>query len=183
MRRWVLLAATSLAAAAVAQERPPLLPTRDVDVTYRSFRGSEVLEQRSRFDVAEQRMRLDMPTPGLYAIVDYRAHSMAVISDPDRGVLDLVAPGLTQSGAPPPTAAGSRRGADQVAGVSCTEWEIADISGVPTLACFTSDGVMLRARRGTQVLAVATRVVYGQINATLFQVPAGYNHVKGHGAP
>ena len=164
---------------AAAQDRPPLLPTRDVDVSYRSSIGEQTFEQRSRFDASAQRMRLDMPTPGFYAIVNYRSHTMAIVSDPDKGVLDVAAPGVGQSGAAALDLNAVRRGPDQVAGLPCTEWEAKDTGGASTLVCFTADGVMLRARRGTQVLALATRVSYGPVDPELFRVPSGYNHVQG----
>jgi hypothetical protein len=158
-----------------AQDRPPVTPTRDVDVTYRAGQGDRAVEQRSRFRASDQRLRLDLPTPGLYAILDYPAHTLAMVSDPERAVLDMPAPAGAMAGVAP---AGrfTRRGVDQVAGVPCTEWETQDSSGQPTLACFTADGVMLRARRGAQVLVQATRVDYGPQDAAAFTVPPGYAH-------
>ncbi len=51
-------------APALAQERPATAPTRDVDVLYRATVGGRAIEQRSRFGVAEQKLRLDTPSPG-----------------------------------------------------------------------------------------------------------------------
>lgn len=169
-----LLAAPALAPAAApafAQDRPPVLPTRDVDVTYRSEQAGKVLEQRSRFSAVAQRMRVDAPTPGVYTIMDYRSHVMAFVSDADRAALETSTP----PAAPP---AYERRGADQVAGLPCTEWEVHDSSGRPALTCFTADGVMLRARRGATVLAVATSVAYAPLDPALFKVPPGYERVR-----
>ncbi len=167
---------------ACAQDRPAALPTRDVDVTYRSEQAGQVLEQRTRF--AGQLMRLDTPTPGLYMIVDYRAHQMSMVSDADRGVLEMkLPPGFGPAG---PAAAASgfvRRGQDQVAGLGCTEWEARDSQGQPALTCFTEDGVLLRARRGAQVLAIATRVAYGPMDPAIFAVPAGYARASRQAAP
>ena len=172
----VLLALASPGLAS-AQDRPPVTPTRDVDVTYRAGQGDKAVEQRSRFRAADQRLRLDLPTPGLYAILDYPAHTLAMVSDPGRAVLDMPAPAGAVAGVAP-DGRFTRRGTDQVAGISCTEWETADNSGQPTLACFTGDGVMLRARRGAQVLVQATRVSYGPQDAAAFTVPPGYAHTS-----
>ena len=180
MRLAVLLCLVPFAApfAALAQDRPAALPTRDVDVTYRSEQGGQVLEQRSRFAAGQQVMRLDTPTPGLYMLMDYRAHQMSMVSEADRGVLDMPAPGAaSMPGGAAPGAAYVRRGQDQVAGLPCTEWEVRDSQGQAALTCFTEDGVMLRARRGTQVLAVATRVAYGAMDPALFAPPSGYARV------
>ncbi len=158
----------------MAAEQPAALPTRDVDVAYRSQPGGPdgpAIEQRSRFSAAEQRTRLDMPTPGLFSIMDYRSRTMAIVSDPDRKVLE------TTGAAPPAPIMYERRGEDQVAGLPCTEWEARDSAGQPAITCFTADGVLLRVRRGAVVLAVATRVTYAPQPAELFQVPGGYARV------
>jgi len=179
-RHLILAIATSLIPlTAAAQDRPALTPTRDVDITYRTERGNQVIEQRSRFDVALQRTRLDMPTPGLYSILDHRAHTLSIISDPERGVIDMPSGAAGQSGA----GAYTRRGQDQVAGLSCTEWETRDSQNQAVLTCFTPDGVMLRARHGPAVLAIATRVIYGPLDPALFESPSGYGHVTRRAAP
>ena len=176
----LLLTALLLAAhAACAQERPALTPTRDVDITYRTERAGQVIEQRSRFGAALQRTRLDMPTPGLYSILDHRAHTLSIVSDPEQGVIDMPSGTVGQTGA----GAYARRGQDQVAGLACTEWETLDSQKQPVLTCFTPDGVMLRARRGAAVLAVATRVIYGPLDPVLFVPPAGYGHVTRRTTP
>ena len=163
------------AATATTADAPPALPTRDVDVTYQTTPGGPssglVVEQRSRFSTAAQRTRLDMPTPGLFSIMDYRTHTMSVVSQADRKVLET-------HGAPAGQGAYIRRGQDQVAGLPCTEWEIPDNVGRPALTCFTADGVMLRARRGTQVLAIATRVTYAPQSPDLFTIPQDFDRIS-----
>ncbi len=161
------LALLLASAPALAQDRPPRLPARDVDVTYRS--GS--IEQRWRFRAFDQKLRLDPPTPGVYMILDYAAHQMTMVNDSEQAVLDTPAPATAPFG--PGT---TRRGTDEVAGLRCTEWETGDSAGLPTLACFTQDGVMLRARRGAAVLVEAAHVSYAPLDAGLFVVPAGYRH-------
>ena len=176
-----LVAMLAASAPAWAQDRPPTTPTRDVDVTYQAGQGDRIVQQRSRFRASDQRLRVDTPTPGVYAIVDYRAHTLAMVSDAEQAVLDMPAPADT---APGGVAAGQggarfvRRETDQVAGLTCTEWETTDTAGLPTLACFTDDGVMLRARRGAQLLVVAGRVAYGTQDPAAFTVPPGYAHTS-----
>jgi hypothetical protein len=175
--RWAIAVAAALPLAAAAQDRPPVLPTRDVDVTYQSKPGAIAIEQRSRFSAAMQRTRLDLPTPGLFSIMDYRSHTMSLVSVVDRKVLQ------TTGATTPATSDYVRRGQDQVAGLACTEWEVRDSVGQPALTCFTPDGVMLRARRGDQVLAVATRVIYAPQDAALFEVPSDFDRVQRRVAP
>ncbi len=181
MRNWAGLLMVMLAACAPAwaQDRPPTTPTRDVDVTYRAGQGDRMVQQRSRFLASEQRLRVDTPTPGVYAIVDYRAHTLAMVSDAERAVLDMPTPAGAAPGGVQAGQGGARfirRGTDQVAGLVCTEWETTDTTGLPTLACFTDDGVMLRARHGAQLLVVADRVAYGTQDPAAFIVPPSYAH-------
>lgn len=181
-RAGLLLVLLAASAPVLAQDRPPTTPTRDVDVTYRAGQGDKVVQQRSRFRASDQRLRVDTPTPGVYAIVDYRAHTLAMVSDAEQAVLDMPAPaGGAAAGGVPAGQGGARfvrRGTDQVAGLTCTEWETTDTAGLPTLACFTDDGVMLRARRGAQLLVVADRVAYGTQDPAVFTVPPGYAHTN-----
>lgn len=161
---------------ASAQEGPVTTPTRDVDVVYRSAAGPQVLEQRSRYRVADGKLRLDPPSPGVYMILDQRAHTMAVVSAGN--VLDMK---LRDNKGPGGFAAGhhfTRGGVDAVAGLACTEWQTVDSQGQPVAVCFTGDGVLLRARRGAAVLLQATRVTYGQLDPAAFVVPPGYTHAR-----
>lgn len=180
MRLRTALLIALMPVAAAAQDRPNALPTRDVDVTYRSEPGGPasgtVVEQRSRFSATAQRTRLDLPTPGLFSIMDYRTHTLSLVSQADQKVLQT-------AGAAPPPPDWIRRGQDQVAGLPCTEWEARDSVGQPALTCFTPDGVLLRVRRGVQVLAVATRVTYAPQPADLFVVPPEFERVRRAAAP
>lgn len=187
-RRRLVLALLALLAPAsgAAQQRPVLLPTRDVDVTYRSGPPGHAIEQRARFAAPEQRMRLDAPTPGLFVVVDYRSNTMLLVSEGDRKVMELPAPpglvpgvGMPEASAPK----AERQGSDSVAGLACTEWKVADMQGVPVLLCLTDDGVMLRVRQGTRVLAIATKVSFAPLDRALFQAPAGFTRETGRGKP
>ena len=170
MASFLLALLALLAAPALAQERPATVPLRDVDVTYRAGVGAATVQQRSRWWVGEGKLRLDPPTPGVYMVVDTRARTMAMVSDADRGVVDLPAPATAMDGQ------FTRRGTDTVAGLACTEWETLDTQGLPTLACFTADGVLLRARRGAAVFVEAVQVSYGPPDPAAFVVPPSYKH-------
>ena len=184
-RPLLVLALAGAGPLAYGQDRPATSPVRDVDVTYRAGQGAHATEQRSRFRASDQKLRLDTPTPGVYMIVDQRARTMAMVSDADRGVVDMPlagAPGGAPGGLGAAGQAFTRRGADQVAGLACTEWETLDTQGQPTIACFTADGVLLRARRGAQVIVLATRVAYGPQDPAVFTVPAAYAHAAARSA-
>lgn len=182
MTRAAFLAVAALlgAAAAPAEEKPLLLPRPDVDVTYR-FQGPQgPLEQRLRWSAQLGRMRIDPPQPGLYVIIDTRTRRTETVQDQGRVVLQMdgAAPAL-------PTAAASahftRLGDTNVGGLACTEWQTADADGVPTVACITLNGVMLRARRGAgadgKTLVEAVHVEFGAQDTFLFQAPSDYRRI------
>jgi hypothetical protein len=186
--RTALLAIGLLAAGpALAQDRPHTLPTRDVDVTYRLGQLSPattpgVIEQRLRWNVTDGKLRVDPPTPGLYVILDTRTQHMATVRESDHSVLEI--DGAGGPGASVPAVPGAdggtfnRHGESTVASLTCTEWETKDIAGDPALVCITDDGVMLRAVTAGRTVLEATKVQYGPLDPSLFQVPAGYKRLQ-----
>jgi hypothetical protein len=177
------LAALLAAPGARAEDRPATMPTRDVDVTYLMLQqdapgGPQMLEQRMRWAVADGRLRVDPPTPGLWIVIDYHARRLTTVRDKERSAVQMDAdtarilpnPDVQGGSATPFTA----RGQDNVAGLACTNWETRDAAGTPTLACITEDGVLLRAVAAGQILLEAATVNYGTLNKAVFEVPAGY---------
>ena len=187
MRRFVILAAlaaTPAYAPAYAADRPPTMPQRDVDVTYRMLQpveGGPELHQRTRWLVASGLMRVDPPSPNLYMIMDYRTKHVAMVKVDDRAVLDVASAPLVAPAANP--AGYVMKGSTAVAGVPCTDWETADAAGRPTLLCLTADGVMLRASQNGVVLLEATAVSYAPQDPALFRAPDGFRHVEGSAPP
>ncbi len=167
---------TAFALMAQAPARPLAHPSRDVDVTYRMVRGDRVLTERMRWQAATQRQRVDPPTEGLFIVIDYRAGRMHTVRLSDRLVLDMAAP-ATGDGAY------VRQGADQVAGLACTDWEATATDGRATVACITDDGVMLRATAGGRTLVSAVAVDYAPQDPALFATPDGFTVRKMEDAP
>ena len=161
---------------AYCQQAPVVQPTRDVDVTYRvpvPGATDSFLLQRLRWSAAHRQQRVDLPTSGNWMVLDFNAHRMALVRDDRREVLDLPSPqGADQAGA----AAGYARVASaDVAGLSCTEWRTVDTRGQATLACYTDDGVLLRATSGARTLMEAVHVAYEAQAESVFQTPVGYS--------
>jgi hypothetical protein len=152
---------------AKAADAPLAHPSRDVDVTYRMVRGDRVLIERMRWQAATQRQRVDPPSPGLFVVIDYRAGRMDTVRLSDRLVLEMAAPPNEQG-------AYVRQGEDQVAGLTCTDWEATATDGQPTVACITADGVLLRATAAGQTLLSAETVAYAPQDPALFAVPEGF---------
>ncbi len=165
---------------ALAADNPPTIPQRDVDVIYNiagPTPGAPPRQQRIRWSAAQAKMRIDPPSPGVYMIGDYRSGTLQVVKPADQSVLDM-GPGsfVTHANMAQSTAM-ARLGADQVAGLGCTNWQTADNGGQPTVLCLTGDGVMLRASHGDQVLVEASAVSYGAQDAANFAAPGSFRHV------
>jgi hypothetical protein len=154
-------------------DSPPARPLRDVDVTYKvpvPDGTDTTLTQRYRWSAATQTQRVDMQGSDNWMVLDFRSHRMSLVHDALHEVVDAPAP-------PEATGAGSSRaGDDVVARLACTVWRTVDSRGAETLACYTSDGVLLRATSGGKVVMEAVSVVYTAQDASLFQPPAGYVH-------
>lgn len=177
----VVVSTAVVSTVAEAGEAPRLVPSRDVAITYRSERGDHVLVQQVRWSAAEQRMRIDSPSPGLYVLIDYPAHRMAIVRSAERSVIDMPTPSRAPwVGAGLAGAGYARAGADRVAGMPCAEWQGPRPAGesAPTTICVTEDGILLRVRQAQRVLAEADSVTYGPQEAALFRVPDGFTHAQ-----
>ena len=169
-------------AAALAQDKPKLTPTRDVDVVYMMVQpdapgGPRVLEERLRWAAADARLRVDPPTPGMWVVVDTRAKRMATVRDSDRTVLELDQAQVAIGLAPAEGAGFQRRGPDTVAGLPCTEWQTRDVTCAPTLACITDDGVLLRASAAGRVLVEVLHLAYAPQDPSVFRIPEDYRRI------
>jgi hypothetical protein len=181
-RRRLVLRCCGLVACAVthvaqAEAPPALRPVRDVDVTYKvpvpGGTGANLL-QRLRWSATLQRQRVDLPTSGNWMVLDFIRNRMALVRDESHEVIDLPAP---RSAAQPGAGAGySRLGPQNVAGLPCIEWRTVDTRGEESIACYTDDGVLLRARQGSRVLMEAVNVKYAAQDANVFEPPANFTH-------
>ncbi len=165
------------AATAAAPGVPVVQPVRDVDVTYRvpvPGGGDASLLQRLRWSAATRRQRVDLPTSGNWMVLDFAQQRMALVRDESHEVVDLPAP---RSAEQPGGGAGyTRLGTASVADLACTEWRTVDTRGHETVACYTEDGVLLRATAGSRVLMQAVSVKYAPQDPSLFLPPADYTH-------
>ena len=180
MRLAAAVAIVSLSAgAAKAQDRPTIFPTRDVDVTYRlpvpDAVGGRALEQRMRFTASGNKQRVDPPTPGLYIVMDFAAHSITTVRPEQRMALDM--PTAAVSAGTTTSASYTRRGEASVAGLACTLWVTRAASGEGTEVCMTDDGVLLRAVAAGRILLEATKVRYATQEPGVFAIPEGFKRL------
>ncbi len=171
---WLLAAALLAAFPARAQEKPKLLPDRDVDITYRvTDRSDAPVKQRVRWLAADHMQRIDGPGTTVI-LADRTTTYITILSPRTKSYLKVEEPpgGLFKS-----EYAGSftRGGTSSVAHLACTEWTWNDASTQrPRTVCATDDGVMLRMIEGGRTLAEATVVTYRRVKPQTFQIPSGY---------
>ena len=173
---------------ALAQDRPPQFPTRDVAVTYRitaaQLPPGAPQTLNMAWIAATQAVRVDIPGTG-YVIADKRSNRAFMVMEAQRMVVDLPMEQAMQQFNPSPTATFRREGTDTVAGVACNVWTFED-RGNQGRACITNDGVTLRAQGtsgGQSGGMEATQVTYGAQNAARFQRPQGYQTMQVPGQP
>jgi hypothetical protein len=178
------LVATLAVAPAMAQDRPPLTPTRDVSVTYRVAGAPTGQEMRMAWRVADQKLRVDMPGGMGWSVMDQRAKTMFVVMEQQRMIMQMPLNngpgGVTIPTSPPDTAKFTRGGTATVAGQSCTIWHYEN-QGATGESCMTADGVMLRSTgtvNGQTAVMEASEVNYGPQDAARFTAPSGYQQMQ-----
>lgn len=179
------VAAFALAATlqpALAQDHPPLLPTRDVAVTYHLVRGGKASPQDVRFyaSAATNRVRFDGTAFG-YILVDRDAGTATMVIAPLKAYVDLPHHGpMTESFLLNKDMTFTRTGSDTVAGLACTVWDVTAKRGGGT-ACVTDDGVILRGqghvKTGESGGIEAVSVTYAAQPADMFNPPEGFHRL------
>jgi hypothetical protein len=166
-----------------AQDRPPVAPARDVSVTYDIVGGPPQGTpgagpgggtMRMAWDVAGNRMRVDMAGGNSYIIVDRARKLGTMVMPQQRTYMEIVAGQMLQPGEIPDKDAKFTRGATEtIAGLSCNVWNFESPDGAGS-TCLTGDGVMLRANGQDGKGVRATAVKYGPVPAVEFTLPDGY---------
>ncbi len=174
--RALALGVLLISAPALADTPPPVQPLRDVDITYKvPVPGVDVsaILQRVRYSAALRLQRLDLPTSGNWMLLDYPSHKMAMVREQSHEIVEVPAP--ANAGLPGAGAGFTRLGATAVNGLPCTEWRTVDNRGQEMVACYTADGVMLRASNVNGLLMEAIDVKYVTEPASVFALPSGYS--------
>ncbi len=174
MRRLLLL--LLIAGPASASDTPRVQPTRDVDVVYAVSGPRGLLPQRLRWGVTSGHLRIDPPSPGLFAVIDLSHHSIATVREADHSVIETEMPAQTLPGVLP-QGRFTRADTATVAGLACTNWQTEDAAGQTVTACLTEDGVLLRAATPATTLLEAVEVTYGALPDAVFRIPADYRKI------
>ena len=182
-----VLIALLLAAPAVAQDKPPLHPTRDATIDYRMEGGrGGPKTMRMYVTAGGTRTRMEPSEGNVAIVVDRAAGKMMIVMLDQRKFMERpVGAGMPGGFDLPGGANFARKGSDTVAGLSCTIWE--GNNDRHSTACVTDDGLILRgesqAPSGERTGLVATSVTVGPVSPELFKPPAGFTAFERPGAP
>jgi hypothetical protein len=177
-----MLALPLLAAPAMAQQGPTLLPTRDVAVTFRLTGGNRQPGDIHAAWLSSQRvLRVDNSSAPGWLMVEQPTQRAFMVMEGQRLVMRLPpAPEIAMLlDRPESQGRVTRLGRRTIAGMSCTDWSIERRDGKGGTACLTPDGVLLRAQQtGRQEVLEATRVTYGPQDPSRFRLPQGYPQLQ-----
>jgi hypothetical protein len=166
------LAFLALGSTAGAQERPQLVPTRDVDISYKITRPDQpAIVERRRWLAGEHLERVDGPDRSA-TIFDRRKGEIILLNAAKRTFRKLEGTGRR----PPEPGAGvalTRGQKSIVAGLTCVEWTWPDDTETHT-ACVTPEGVLLRLAIDGRTIIEARSVHFASQKPELFQVPSNY---------
>jgi len=156
-----------------AEERPPLLPTRDVDITYDVTRPQQPqIRERVRWLADQHLERVDGKDKST-TIFDHSAHAVTLLNPKGRTFRKL--DGAPRRPFEPDADAVLKRGNEStIAGLKCVDWSWTDETEQHTV-CTTPDGVLLRLVVDGNTIRQARSVNYGRQAADLFEVPRGYS--------
>jgi len=156
-----------------AQERPQLVPTRDVDISYKITRPNQpAIVERRRWLAGEHLERVDGPDKST-TIFDRNRGEITLLNAANRTFRKLEGTGRR----PPEPEAGVTltRGAEFViAGLRCVEWTWTEDTENHAV-CVTREGVLLRLAIDGHAVIEARSVRFARQTAELFQVPANYS--------
>lgn len=164
-----------------AEEQPTLVPTRDVDITYKINRPAQpTFTERVRWSASENLERVDGPhklttifgrngTEITVTLLDREARTYRAVTR--TGNYSKAAPRWPIQ--PERGAVLKREGESMVAAQHCTEWSWAVDTEIHIL-CGTPDGVLLRLVINGNTTVEATSVSYRQQLSKVFEVPPGY---------
>jgi hypothetical protein len=161
-----------------AEEQPQLLPTRDVDITYKVTRARQrPISERVRWSAGAHLERIDGPNRST-SIFDREAKEVTLLNGATRTYTKLE--GTPRRPSEPDKDAALKRGGEAVvARQHCVEWSWTEDAETHTI-CMTADGVLLRLVVDSQTVMEARSVRYRQQPPELFRVPNNYAPALGH---
>jgi hypothetical protein len=175
-------------AAQAEQERPLLLPTRDVAVTYAlDHQGPGAPKQAHvYYSATANKLRLENPGEKQVIIFDRAARTTTMVMTRQHIYFQMpIDPEMELGFMLTPDMRFERAGSETIAGHRCTDWTVQS-SRITGTVCITDDGVLLlgRGREGTAGGGIeAVEVSYGPQAASLFVPPPDFRKIDMSIAP
>lgn len=184
MRRAVAAVLLALGATGPAlAQTVPTLPQRDVGVVYRlqgalrdAVPGGLGETVRLEWDAAHRRLRVEPEGRNQVLLIDLQAPRAELIDSGLHGVITLPMRAKDIEPITLQDARLTRRGNAVVAGLACTDYDVAAKRG-RGVVCLTPDGIALRGSGsvdGKQGSFIALSVTSGPLPPGSFDIPAGY---------
>ncbi|WP_037300052.1 hypothetical protein [Rubritepida flocculans] len=172
------LALALAAAPASAQERPALIPARDVAITYRL--PGEGGEMRVAWLAARRLMRTELPGGLGFSVMDPASGAGFLAMTRERMVMDITRAQFQGRGLlPGEDARFTREGEARILGRPCTLWRV-EQQGEAGRVCLTPEGFALRSealgREGSRLEAVALDLAAQ--DPARFERPQGYQSLR-----
>ena len=171
---WVITVALWVSADGPASNRPNLLPTRDVDLSYRVTGSSDKpVTQRVRWLAADHLQRIDGPG-GVVILADRTTTYITILNQKNRSYVKIEEPaeGLFRID---PSISLTRGSSGSVLALSCTEWTWNNTAtNKARTVCLTDDGVVLRMTEDDNVLLEALSIAYRHVDPATFRIPSNY---------
>jgi hypothetical protein len=170
---------------AAAEDRPLLMPTRDVEVTYavHAPQAGAPREAHLFYSAELKKVRLDA-SPQSYLVMDQQARLLTVVMPQQHIYMQSpLKPEMANSILLNlnPQVRFTRKGTDTVAGQPCTVWDVQAPQGSGQV-CVSADGVLLRGtghdKDGNTSGLEATAVSYAHQPESLFTLPAGFQKLN-----
>jgi hypothetical protein len=185
-QKLLILAAFLAAMPNLALARPLIMPNRDVVVEYHARgmvpgpSGALTTTVMVRFAGSGDRLRVDGPDGGFYALVDVENGRLIMVMPDSRIYVDQPADPDLIALLQADDSSFQRTGSTRVAGYRCTTYA-ADINGHSGRLCLTDDGILLQAHidspdRHPELEAVT--ITYADQPSDMFEVPEGFHRVN-----
>ncbi len=172
-----ILAATPVS----AQERPAIVPSRDVTVDYRiDAKSSAAVPSKVHVEIQAggNRIRVEPPDLPGYLLVDRSSGQIVMVMAQQRMFVDMPADAARiRMFTIGDSTKFTRKGSETIAGQRCTVWDVQD-GGRSGTACLTADGVLLRGatvERGHSSGLTATAVKFGPLADSVFAPPPDFH--------
>lgn len=178
MRRLIpALAATLLAAPALADQMPNLIPAHDVTGTYLVTAQGGPKNVTVEYSKSANVLRLNPQGGQGYLLYDFGAHDAKMVMPDMQKYMDqpaLANRAQALQGANGDNTSIAKGGTETIAGHECTDYTATDkTKGTSSTLCVTDDGVLLKLASPDSSV-VAQKVSYDSVPEADVTLPAGY---------